>query len=66
MASRAFKAVKGRGWGRVDVMRNHDGEFFLIEVNTVPGMTDTSLVPMAAKQQGMSFADLTVEILKTA
>jgi D-alanine-D-alanine ligase len=35
-------------------------------VNTVPGMTDTSLVPMAAKQQGLSFSDLTLEILKTA
>ena len=62
----AFKMLGGKGWGRVDVMQDNVGTFWLIEVNTVPGMTDTSLVPMAAKQQGMSFADLTLEILKTA
>lgn len=66
LALQAFKAVNGRGWGRVDFMRNVDGEFFLIEVNTVPGMTDHSLVPMAAKQAGYSFEDLTVKILEMA
>ncbi|MCF6191234.1 MAG: D-alanine--D-alanine ligase [Cocleimonas sp.] len=66
LSKTAFKVLGGRGWGRVDVMQDSAGTFWLIEVNTVPGMTDTSLVPMAAKQQGMSFADLTVEILKTA
>jgi D-alanine-D-alanine ligase len=62
----AFKVLGGKGWGRVDVMQDNAGTFWLIEVNTVPGMTDTSLVPMAAKQQGMSFADLTERILETA
>ena len=66
LSKTAFKVLGGKGWGRVDVMQDNVGTFWLIEVNTVPGMTDTSLVPMAAKQQGMSFADLTVEILKTA
>ena len=66
LASRAFKAVGGRGWGRVDVMCSEEGEFLLIEVNTVPGMTDHSLVPMAAKQRGLSFEDLVVSILETA
>lgn len=66
LAVKAFKSVQGRGWGRVDFMRNADGQFFLIEVNTVPGMTDHSLVPMAAKQHGLSFEDLAIRILETA
>ncbi len=66
LASRAFKAVGGSGWGRVDVMCTEDNEFVLIEVNTVPGMTDHSLVPMAAKQHGLSFEALVVEVLGTA
>ena len=71
LASRAFKSVNGSGWGRVDVMRKPDdkdsqGEFLLIEVNTTPGMTDHSLVPMAAKQAGLSFPELVVRILETA
>jgi len=66
LSKTAFKVLGGKGWGRVDVMQDNVGTFWLIEVNTVPGMTDTSLVPMAAKQQGLSFSDLTVEILKTA
>lgn len=61
----AFDVLKGRGWGRIDVMQDNVGTFWLIEVNTVPGMTDHSLVPMAAKAKGMSFADLTVAILET-
>jgi len=66
LAKTAFDVVGGKGWGRVDVMQDNVGTFWLIEVNTVPGMTDHSLVPMAAKQQGMSFADLTLAILQTA
>jgi D-alanine-D-alanine ligase len=66
LSKTAFKVLGGKGWGRVDVMQDNVGTFWLIEVNTVPGMTDTSLVPMAAKQQGMSFSELTIEILKTA
>ncbi|MEE9302220.1 MAG: D-alanine--D-alanine ligase [Thiotrichaceae bacterium] len=66
LASRAFKAVGGRGWGRVDVMCNENNEFVLIEVNTVPGMTDHSLVPMAARRHGLSFDELVVRVLETA
>jgi len=66
LSKTAFNVLGGRGWGRVDLMQDNVGTFWLIEVNTVPGMTDHSLVPMAAKQQGLSFSDLTVEILKTA
>ena len=65
LAKSAFKIVGGKGWGRVDVMQDNNGTFWLIEVNTIPGMTDHSLVPMAAKAHGLSFSDLTVEILKT-
>ena len=54
----AFKAVGCHGWGRVDAMRDKDGAFWLLEVNTVPGMTDHSLVPMAAKAKGYSFEQL--------
>ncbi len=66
LAKTAFDVIGGKGWGRVDVMQDNVGTFWLIEVNTVPGMTDHSLVPMAAKQQGMGFSDLTLEILQTA
>jgi D-alanine-D-alanine ligase len=62
----AFEVVGGKGWGRVDVMQDNVGTFWLIEVNTVPGMTDHSLVPMAAKEQGLSFAELTLRILETS
>ena len=65
LSKAAFDVLKGRGWGRIDVMQDNVGTFWLIEVNTVPGMTDHSLVPMAAKAKGMSFADLTVAILQT-
>ncbi len=66
LSKTAFEVISGSGWGRVDVMQDNVGTFWLIEVNTSPGMTDHSLVPMAAKQQGLSFAELTVEILHTA
>ncbi len=66
LAKTAFEVIGGRGWGRVDVMQDNVGTFWLIEVNTVPGMTDHSLVPMAARQQGLEFADLVLEILKTS
>ena len=64
LSKTAFEIVGGKGWGRVDVMKDNVGTFWLIEVNTSPGMTDHSLVPMAAKQHGLSFSDLTLEILK--
>ncbi len=63
---RAFNAVGCRGWGRVDVMQDESGRFYLLEVNTVPGMTDHSLVPMAARAAGMSFTDLVLAILASA
>jgi len=59
----AFKTLGCEGWGRVDLMRDKEGEFLLLEVNTVPGMTDHSLVPMAASQAGMHIEDLLLQIL---
>ncbi|MBT8138359.1 MAG: D-alanine--D-alanine ligase [Gammaproteobacteria bacterium] len=60
----AFDALGCAGWGRVDVMRCADsGDFYLLEVNTVPGMTDHSLVPMAARAEGLEFADLLKSII---
>lgn len=63
LAVHAFKAVDAKGWGRVDVMRNEQGQWLLLEVNTVPGMTETSLVPKAAKVAGYSFSDLVYKVL---
>jgi D-alanine-D-alanine ligase len=61
----AFDAVGASGWGRVDFMLDDLDQPWLIEVNTVPGMTDHSLVPMAAKQAGLDFGRLTLEILRS-
>lgn len=66
LALRAFHAVGVSGWGRVDMICDENGQPHLLEVNTVPGMTDHSLVPMAAKQTGIDFGQLCIEILKTA
>ncbi len=63
LALQAFAAVGATGWGRIDAMMDEDGRFWLLEVNTVPGMTDHSLVPMAAKAAGLSFSDLVLAIL---
>ncbi|RUO71888.1 D-alanine--D-alanine ligase [Idiomarina ramblicola] len=63
LAERAFAAIGADGWGRIDVMRNTEGDWFLLEANTVPGMTEKSLVPMAAKAAGLSFNDLVERIL---
>jgi D-alanine-D-alanine ligase len=62
----AFNVLRMKGWGRVDFMRDKLGQFYLLEANSVPGMTDHSLVPMAAKQAGLSFADLVWQILETS
>jgi D-alanine-D-alanine ligase len=62
----AFGVVGCTGWGRLDLILLTDGSYWFLEVNTSPGMTGHSLVPMAAKQAGMSFPDLCVEILKGA
>ncbi len=66
LALRAFAALGASGWGRVDMMVDEQGQVWLLEVNTVPGMTSHSLVPMAAKQHGISFDDLVLEILATS
>jgi D-alanine-D-alanine ligase len=63
---RAFRALGCRGWGRVDLMLNRRGKPYLLEINTSPGMTDHSLVPMAAKAVGISYEDLCVKILESA
>lgn len=67
MCEQAYRAVNCEGWARIDVLlRERDQKPFLIEINTSPGMTGHSLVPMAAKAAGMSYEDVCVEILKTA
>ena len=64
LAMQAFKSLNCKGWGRVDVMTDADGAFHILEVNTVPGMTSHSLVPMAAKAAGIEFDDLVCAILE--
>lgn len=64
IALKAFNATGAKGWGRVDVMRNELGHWQLLEVNTVPGMTESSLVPKAAKVHGLSFNDLVYKIVE--
>lgn len=66
LALRAFAALEGKGWGRIDFMQDKAGQFYLLEANTVPGMTEKSLVPMAAKQAGLSFSDLSLAVLATS
>ena len=66
LVRQAFAAVGGSGWGRVDVMVDTQDQPWLLEVNTVPGMTDHSLVPMAARVAGLSFEDLVWRILETS
>jgi D-alanine-D-alanine ligase len=63
LAMDAYQSLDCSGWGRVDFMQDESGKFWLIEVNTVPGMTDHSLVPMAAKAAGLTFPELVIEIL---
>ncbi|HWR76763.1 MAG TPA: D-alanine--D-alanine ligase [Thiobacillus sp.] len=64
LALDAFRLVDGRGWGRVDLMLDSLGNPYLLEVNTSPGMTDHSLVPMAARVAGMDFDTLCLKILE--
>lgn len=66
LAIDAFNATGASCWGRVDIMRNGKGEWQILEVNTVPGMTNTSLVPKAAKALGLSFTELVTEIVNLA
>jgi len=65
-ALKAFRVVGCSGWGRLDLMLRPDGSFSFLEVNTSPGMTGHSLVPMAAKVAGLDFGELVVEILRGA
>ncbi|WP_460824062.1 D-alanine--D-alanine ligase [Lysobacter olei] len=67
IALAAFLAAGCTGWGRVDVMRDRaTGQFYLLEVNTAPGMTSHSLVPKAARQVGISFEDLCWRVLESS
>lgn len=66
LALQAFDVVGASGWGRVDLMLDAAGRPFLLEINTVPGMTDHSLVPMAARVAGIDFDDLVRRILETS
>ncbi|AEF01997.1 D-alanine--D-alanine ligase [Alteromonas sp. KS69] len=66
LSTQAFDSISGSGWGRIDVMQDGDGHFYLLEANTVPGMTEKSLVPKAAKVAGLSFDELVLAILATS
>ncbi len=63
LALRAFQAVGAKGWGRIDAMQDQNNYFWLLEVNTVPGMTSHSLVPKAAQAIGIDFDELCLAIL---
>ena len=63
---KAFRAVGARGWSRIDALRRADGRFALLEINTAPGMTPHSLVPMAARAEGMDYGTLCVKLLEGA
>ncbi len=63
LALRAFQSLGCEVWGRVDAMRDSDGQFYVLEVNTIPGMTSHSLVPMAAREAGMDVPSLVEQIL---
>lgn len=66
LAQQGFAVIGGQGWGRVDFLRGTDGKAYLLEVNTSPGMTDHSLVPMAAREAGINFEQLVVQVLDQA
>jgi D-alanine-D-alanine ligase len=66
LSLKAFRALGCRGWGRVDLMLDKRGKPYLLEVNTSPGMTDHSLVPMAARAVGISYEDLCLKVLEMA
>ncbi len=66
LALKAFRVLGGRGWGRVDVLLDAEGRPYCLEANMAPGMTDHSLVPMAARAAGMGFEELVVNVLELA
>jgi D-alanine-D-alanine ligase len=66
LAQQAFAVIGGAGWGRVDFLKDEHDKLYLLEINTSPGMTDHSLVPMAAREAGKNFEQLVIEILGLA
>ncbi len=66
LAVRSAQAIGAEGCSRVDFLKDTDGKLYILEINTLPGMTSHSLVPKSAEQVGVDFADLCIEILKTA
>ncbi|MFN3595041.1 MAG: D-alanine--D-alanine ligase, partial [Thiobacillaceae bacterium] len=66
LACEAYRVLGCRGWARVDVLLDAVGEPYLLEINTAPGMTDHSLVPMAARAAGIGFDELCLRILAQA
>lgn len=66
LSLQAFESLSCSGWGRVDLMQDKHGEFYLLEANTVPGMTEKSLVPKSAAAAGLDFDDLVLAILATS
>lgn len=66
LSKQAYEVIECFGWARVDLMQDLSGKFWLLEINTIPGMTDHSLVPMAAKQAGLSYEQLVLEILRSS
>ena len=66
LALQGFELLGGSGWGRVDFLMDEAGKPYLLEANTSPGMTDHSLVPMAARQSGLSFEQLVLRVLEGA
>jgi len=66
VSKKVFKVLRGRGIPRIDIILDDEGTPYVLEMNTIPGMTPTSLLPMAALKMGIEFDDLVVEILKTA
>lgn len=63
---KAFRVLGARGWSRIDALQREDGSFALLEINTSPGMTPHSLVPMAARAVGLDYADLCIKVLSLA
>ncbi len=66
LAVNAYQVIGGSGWGRIDLMLDENQDPWLIEANTIPGMTSHSLVPMSAKKAGMDFDELVLRILDTS
>ncbi len=66
LAVKAFDGLRMKGWGRIDMMQDQSGHFYLLEANSVPGLTDHSLLPIAARQFGLNLNELIWQILETS